>query len=119
LGGNRYVEGSVEWRYPIIGPIGGAAFVDAGVVGQNTLNFATSGQSAITPGAGLRYYSAVGPIRLDLGYNPAGARAIPVVTQVNTGRAATIVELSTVRQAFRPPGIFNVLALHLSIGQAF
>lgn len=119
LGGKTLAEGSVEVRFPITGAFGGAVFVDGGFVGQNALNFATSGQSAITPGAGIRYYSPVGPIRLDLGFNANQSRTLPVVTEVGTGRAATIVELTTLKQSFTPPGLLNVLVLHLSIGQAF
>ncbi len=118
LGGNTLLEGSVELRFPLAGPIGGATFVDAGYVGQQALKFVAQGQGAVTPGAGLRYYSPVGPIRLDLGFNPWQSRSVPVVTQVGTGRTATIIEMGTLR-SYTPPGFFNALVLHLSIGQAF
>jgi len=118
LGGTTLLEGSVEYRYPIVGNLGGAAFVDAGFLGQNTFNFATSGEAAATPGMGLRYYTVVGPIRLDLGFNPWSSRSLPVVTQIGTGRTASIVELAKVRP-YTPPGLLSVFVLHLSIGQAF
>ncbi len=118
LGGSTLLEGSVEYRFPISGPLGGAMFVDGGFLGQNSLNFTSTGQSAVTPGIGLRYYSLVGPIRIDLGYNPWVNRSLPVVTQAGTGRTARIVELAKLRP-YRAPGLLNVLVLHLSIGQAF
>src|SRR5690348_943558 len=78
-GGTSVIEGSVELRVPLMHRLDGAVFVDAAVVGNGALqgfkdltsitNF-TRGAGAITPGFGFRYNSPVGPIRIDVGYNP-------------------------------------------------
>jgi hypothetical protein len=34
----------------------------------------------VTPGFGLRYYSAIGPVRFDVGYNPHPTERLEVVT---------------------------------------
>jgi hypothetical protein len=33
-----------------------------------------------TPGVGIRYYSAIGPLRLDVGYRPSPGQTLSVVT---------------------------------------
>lgn len=64
-GGLSLVEGSVEWRQRISGPLGIVAFLDAGSVAEREtpdfreLQFGT--------GLGLRYATAIGPLRLDVG----------------------------------------------------
>ena len=74
-GGNLLLEGSVELRFPIWGPLRGVAFVDAGQVWNDEID---TGSLAWTPGLGVRYYSPIGPIRIDIGYNPTGAEELPV-----------------------------------------
>ena len=134
-GGNTLVEGSVEVRFPIWKNLGGAAFLDGAVVGQGTLRDVTNGAGAVTPGVGVRYYSPVGPIRIDLGFNPNVSEALPVLTQVGDGRQSEIVRVQTIgpdgtpRPAFRTyapaknqggfRGFLNQLTLHLSIGHAY
>jgi translocation and assembly module TamA len=63
LGGTAIAAGSVELRQRIIGNFGGAAFVDAGQVTANGAPF--TGDWRIGVGAGVRYYTSIGPIRLD------------------------------------------------------
>src|SRR5438270_913811 len=73
-GGTSVIEGSVELRVPLMRHLDGAVFVDGAIVGNGVLqgfqdlksitDFA-HGTSAITPGAGIRYNSPVGPIRVD------------------------------------------------------
>jgi translocation and assembly module TamA len=64
MGGASVVEGSVEWRQRITGPWGVVGFVDAGSVG-NTAS-PTVSDLRIGVGAGVRYLTAIGPIRLDV-----------------------------------------------------
>jgi outer membrane protein insertion porin family/translocation and assembly module TamA len=127
LGGNALIEGSLEYRFPLAGKVGGAVFVDAAIVGENGLTDFGAATAAVTPGFGVRYYSPFGPIRMDLGIRPNLTEHLPVVTQIpdSTG-PPTIVRLDT--QKFYNPlegsgsGIRHLLArltLHLSIGQAF
>ncbi len=127
-GGSVLAEGSVEFRFPMFTrKLAGAAFVDGAILGEGSLR-ASRSAAAITPGAGIRYYTAVGPIRLDVGYNPRLSESLPVVTQAmdSSGVKPTlrIVELRQERvfptpQAFNVRRFFDQLTLHFSIGQAF
>ncbi|MEO6526119.1 MAG: BamA/TamA family outer membrane protein [Gemmatimonadaceae bacterium] len=136
LGGTSIVEASVEYRFPLplIKNLGGAVFVDGAAVGERvfdplgglgTLKDLVRGTGAITPGFGIRYYSPVGPIRVDLGINPSKAEDLAVVTEVVTGGKRQIVPLD-IPKRYSPSGtstgigaVLNRLTLHLSIGQAY
>jgi outer membrane protein assembly factor BamA len=136
LGGTSLVEASVEYRFPLFFKnLGGAVFIDGAAVGERvfdplggglkTFRDLVSGSGAITPGFGVRYYSAVGPIRVDLGVNPSQAEDLAVVTELTKNGRRQIVPLETPRR-YAPGGggnglgrILNRLTLHLSIGQAY
>ncbi|WP_270938387.1 autotransporter assembly complex protein TamA [Falsiroseomonas oryzae] len=64
LGGSSLVEGSVELRQRVSGPIGVVGFVDAGAVGQSEAP--DFGDVRVGAGLGLRYGTAIGPLRLDV-----------------------------------------------------
>ena len=127
LGGEAMIEASIEARYRFRGPLTAAVFVDAGSVGAQLRGTAT----VFTPGIGIRYQSPVGPIRVDLGYNPRSREQLSVITELNArdaawGAARTdgLFEIRN-KRGFNPAtgtgfgGIFNQLTLHLSIGEAF
>ena len=86
-GGTALAAGTVEWRQRIGRSFGMALFADAGKV-TATLR-PTTGTFSVGVGAGVRYYTAIGPIRLDV--------AVP--TQ-------------------RPPGALG-FQLYLGLGQVF
>lgn len=65
LGGASLMEFAVEWRQRISGPWGAVAFVDAGSVGEDS--YPGSGDLRVGAGLGLRYLTAIGPIRVDVG----------------------------------------------------
>ena len=65
LGGASLLELSAEWRQRISGNWGAVAFVDAGSVGEDS--YPGSGDLRIGVGAGVRYATAIGPIRVDIG----------------------------------------------------
>ena len=126
LGGRALIEGGVELRFPVWRNLYGATFVDGAFLGQGSLEEATSGAGALTPGIGLRYRSAVGPIRIDLGLNPSKSEDLPVITQVEgSDGQLRIVQLedqwtyNPTRGAKGITGIFRRLTLHLSIGEAY
>ena len=125
LGGTSVIEGSVELRFPIWKKLGGAAFVDGAVVGKNALRDVTdfgrltSGVGAITPGFGVRYYSLVGPIRVDLGFNPRRTEALTVVSEATENGVRRTVPLQRQRNYDPGPSALQRMVLHLSIGQAF
>lgn len=132
VGGTSLLEGSVEFRYPISHKMEWAAFIDGAILGGSELRslsdarLVVRGAGAITPGVGFRYRSPVGPIRIDLGYNPPMTENLDVVTTAtdSTGRVQ-LVRLAEKRR-FVSGGtargfwaLFNRLVLHLSIGQAY
>jgi outer membrane protein assembly complex protein YaeT len=123
LGGNFVAEASAEFRFPIWQQLFGAVFVDGGYVSQKTTPAAPASARAVTPGFGVRYRSPVGPIRIDLGVNPARSEALPVVTETTVNGVTKLVTLTQLRDfsqagsGFR--GVLNRLVLHLSIGEAF
>ena len=63
VGGESLLEGSVEVRHWIRDDIGLAVFADAG--GAFTSNVPDIGEAGVGLGAGIRYRTAVGPVRLD------------------------------------------------------
>lgn len=125
LGGRALLEGSIELRFPVWRALHGAVFLDGALLGQGSLESAARGAGAMTPGIGIRYYSAVGPIRVDLGLNPTLPEELPVITQIETAEGARIVQLrdrweySPTRGAGGITGLFRRLTLHLSIGEAY
>lgn len=64
IGGLARVEGSLEARIKVTDTIGIVPFVDAGFVTE-TAGFGGKHDFQVGAGIGLRYYTAVGPIRLD------------------------------------------------------
>ena len=120
LGGTSLIEGSVELRFPIWRQIGGAAFVDGGLVGASRLRDLAKGSGAVTPGAGIRYASPVGPIRVDVAYNPSMAEELPVYTErVNAQGQSEIVRLEKPYRYEPATNFLDRITFHFSIGQAF
>jgi len=79
-GGAALLEGSAELRFPLIGErLRGAAFVDFGQVWSRADDFGKGGL-VWTPGFGIRYFTPIGPIRVDIGYNPGKPESIGVIT---------------------------------------
>ena len=94
--GDLLIEGSMEWRQKLVGPINYALFIDAGNVWADSFGFKL-GELRYAIGPGLRYQTPVGPIRVDFGY-----QLNPTPDLLVNGRTQT--------RRFR---------LHFSIGQAF
>ena len=65
-GGTAVTAGTVEFRQRILGNYGVAVFADAGQVTANGPPFAGSWHVGV--GAGARYYTPIGPIRLDVAF---------------------------------------------------
>jgi hypothetical protein len=132
VGGTSLLEGSVEYRMPFALKMEWAVFLDGGIIGGSRLQNLQDireivhGTAAITPGVGFRYKSSVGPIRVDLGYNPQRTQDLTVVTTATdaTGREV-LVPLKSTRNYTNGGtakgfwSLFNQLVLHLSIGQAY
>jgi translocation and assembly module TamA len=74
-GGTAIDAGTVEYRQRFGGSLGTALFVDAGQVNASSSPF--QGSLKIGAGVGLRYYTPIGPIRVDF--------AVPLVKEPNSG----------------------------------
>lgn len=70
-GGGSLLEASLEWRQRVWGDIGAVAFVDAGSVGTGSAP--DTANLRVGAGAGLRYYTPIGPVRVDV--------ALPLIKQ--------------------------------------
>lgn len=68
VGGNGLAEGSLEARYNVTGPLVVAAFYDTGYVSPQSLDGNTLANLYHAVGAGARYRTPIGPIRLDFAY---------------------------------------------------
>jgi outer membrane protein insertion porin family/translocation and assembly module TamA len=120
-GGNAVIEGSIELRKTVGERWTVVGFLDVGQVWESL-----SERTAViaTPGIGVRFRSPVGPVRLDLGYDPSGPSDRPVVAVLQGG---DIQDLNrTIR--FDPFGsddpsrlveIARRLQVQISIGEAF
>jgi outer membrane protein assembly factor BamA len=139
VGGAVSIEGNVEVRYPIWADrIRGATFLDFGQVWRAGEDV-RPGSIRFTPGMGIRYFSPIGPIRVDVGYNPGGAEWLTVVTtevcdatvtpcaDIDPDRVYSPDQLANRRKLrtlapvrWQPYDSFmDRLQLHFSIGQAF
>ncbi len=67
IGGNSLIEGSAELRFPIVGQLWGALFVDFGNVFPKAFTFRFD-DLRYAVGPGIRYMTPIGPIRIDIGF---------------------------------------------------
>ena len=90
-----------------------AVFVDAGrVFARDTLLTTLTG-IRITPGVGVRVGSPLGPVRLDLAFNPYPPQPSPLYRKENGS-------LFLVTPSYKPEDSFwGRFRLHFSVGQAF
>jgi hypothetical protein len=107
LGGTKSWIGSIELRVPLSGNFGIALFFDAGDVDGGTASRAAQfrfDRPNSTVGAGLRYKTIVGPLRLDVGVLVPGLQG----------------ERDDARNVDRGDPLFGFEgAVHLTIGEAF
>ena len=76
VGGFTLWETTIEARIPLSGPLSSAIFCDASDVSPQRVNFRLD-RPHLSCGAGIRYDTPVGPIRLDLGYRLPGLQVLP------------------------------------------
>ncbi len=65
-GGLSFLEASLEGRFRVNETFGGILFIDAGAVSDGSF-FSFEDEARLGAGLGIRYYTSLGPIRLDLG----------------------------------------------------
>jgi translocation and assembly module TamA len=126
IGGNGMIDGSFEARYSLTPSLRLAAFVDFGQVTHGRIGPGDLPHVLWAVGAGLRYLTPIGPIRVDL------ARRLPF------GDPPVLYQADPVSGAIGPMaytpndscfGLFgshvatpvpdNLCVLHISIGEAF
>ncbi|HWV37161.1 MAG TPA: BamA/TamA family outer membrane protein [Vulgatibacter sp.] len=103
VGGDAMVDASAELRLPIWGDLAMGLFVDAGHVAHSVDGLDPLGPD-VAVGAGLRYRTPFGPVRLDVGYRLT-SRLPRIVAADDTLTDWTVPE---------PP-----FAVHFAIGEAF
>jgi outer membrane protein assembly complex protein YaeT len=114
-GGNTFGVGNVELRIPSpIWPsqIRFAVFADAGVLWQRGQEDLAPPRIRVTPGAGIRIATPLGPARVDVGYNPYERVSGPLYGLDADG------ELALVKSSFSAPRSSRY-SIHISIGQPF
>ena len=127
VGGSTLIEGSAELRLPVLKALGAVVFLDGAYVGTAGLASPAHGKGALTPGAGFRYASPLGVLRLDIGLRPVGAELLPVVAATTDANGnESIVQL--IREKSYSPitpstgtlhSIARRLVVHFAMGQAF
>lgn len=93
-----------------------ALFVDAGAVGTRAVWDLAPDDWRITPGAGVRMTTPVGPVRVDVGFNPYSRTRAPLLyNDVENGT------LRRIQDVYQPASgnIFSRLQVHLGVGHAF
>lgn len=131
-GATSLIEGSIEYRMPFARRMEWAVFLDAARIGSGMMASTNGvitrlpGAFAVTPGVGFRYKSPVGPVRVDLGYNPRRVEDLHVVTTASDGSSGDQLVFLDARRPYVTGGnatgfwkIFNRVVVHLSIGQAY
>lgn len=109
VGGPSLWELSLEGRFPIAGPLTGAAFCDASDVSSREF-YLRFNRPHLSCGLGARYDTPVGPIRLDLGYR------LPGLQVLGYGPSKPL----PADEGIQPELVDGVpMALHLGIGEAF
>lgn len=120
-GGDAAFELNLELRARTGGPWTLVGFLDAGQVWED---YSRLEAPVATPGVGVRYDSPVGPLRLDVGYDPSSPRRLPVVAEVSDGELVELDEnVRFMPYTWDDPGrikeFWRRLQLHISIGEAF
>lgn len=128
-GATRVLEANAEGRLWVSDRLQVAAFLDFGRVwGSDPLEldgarFDPPAQAVLTPGIGMRVITDLGPLRLDLAYDPGGAQTLPLLARDETGTLEFIGLASYRRYTHDDPhwarSFVRRLQLQLAVGQAF
>ena len=117
VGGNGLADGTVELRFDVTGNVGGAIFLDGGNVSDASA-VPSTWQTALDPtllqfaaGVGLRYRTPFGPLRLDV------AARLP--ERIGTLTSASFPSVPYTTWPDGTPHREPILAVHLSLGEAF
>jgi len=116
VGGEASLDGSLEVRFPLSGHLGGALFLDGGNAFLSPADLWKVDRLQWAPGFGLRYDSAIGPVRFDvaarLPTHSGGRWLVPGVPVVALGPNGEIRETGATHTE-------PLVGFHLFIGEAF
>jgi outer membrane protein assembly factor BamA len=137
VGGSVLVEGNVEVRFPLLlERLRGAAFLDVGQVWRAGERVDLR-RLVWSPGLGVSYFSPIGPVRVDVGYNAGGAERLAVLSTevcdasrtpcgpIQEGQQYEKLRNQATLRVQRPvrwdpyDSFTDRLQVHFSIGQAF
>jgi outer membrane protein assembly factor BamA len=120
-GGTDLLVMNIEFRFPLPGvsnKLSGAIFVDAGRLRDRITDNPDAPGLRVTPGVGVRLGSPLGPIRLDVAYNPYPPDKSVLYKEVKVDEDTT--ELVKIDDSFAPQrDFFSRWRIHLSVGQPF
>jgi outer membrane protein assembly factor BamA len=117
-GGNTAVVANAELRFP--SPILAqrmrlGLFVDAGQVWERGDNLVTIRGIRVTPGAGVRFTTPLGPVRIDVAYNGYQAERGPLLLQTDS--------IVRIRDSYPPLGarksFWDRIVFQFAVGQAY
>jgi outer membrane protein assembly factor BamA len=112
-GGKLLALGNLELRFPVAGDgrFTAVAFVDVGFVGDRLADF--QDRVRVTPGTGIRVETPVGPVRVDIGFNPHASEKGPLFIREDE----TLAEIT---DSYIPAKtLLDHFRLHFSLGQAY
>ena len=121
-GGNTAIIASAELRLP--SPIFASRmrlgfFVDAGQVWERGQEIISIQGLRVTPGAGVRFTTPLGPVRVDVAYNGYATERGPLLYQ-DSLTASTVTQI---RSSYPPQSVnktfWQKLVLQFAVGQAF
>jgi len=111
IGGFTQWEASMEFRFDVSGPFGTAVFCDAGDVSAQQVDLRFD-HLHLACGAGARYDTPVGPLRLDVGYR---IQPLQVLGYANE----TVAAAHDPTEGTQPLFLGIPLAVSFGIGEAF
>ncbi len=119
-GGNTAIVLNAELRFP--SPIFAqrmrlGIFVDAGQVWERGQELVTLGDMRVTPGAGLRFATPLGPVRIDAAYNGYPLERGPLLLLDSAG---TVTQIRPSYPPLRAQKTFwQKVVIQIAVGQAF
>ncbi|HEY3219993.1 MAG TPA: BamA/TamA family outer membrane protein [Gemmatimonadales bacterium] len=121
-GGNTAIIANAELRFPspiLASRMRLGLFVDAGQVWERGEEIITIRGVRVTPGAGVRFTTPLGPVRIDAAYNGYATERGPLLYQ-SSDTASTITQI---RPSYPPlrarKSFWQKLVLQFAVGQAF
>ena len=121
-GGNTVIIANAELRLPspiLASRMRLGLFVDVGQVWERGEEITTISDVKVTPGAGVRFTTPLGPVRIDVAYNGYAAERGPLLYQTSE-TASTITQI---RPSYPPvraaKTLWQKFVLQFAVGQAF